>query len=200
MAVLWIVWYATTIIASFVWLAGGVAGARLSLGECTAGAIAVGTIGGAWAIYFAAIVTGSLTPLSVCFGTAIMVAAAALRYKKAAREIGRMFSSGQLLSLAAAAAAAHSPRTPPSATSGNGSGERRVRNFDNDKEKPQTADWVTYFTGVARSLPLQTPDYALIFLELILGLWLWPLYSSRMIPEAYGSIYSGGSCYGDLRC
>ena len=27
---------------------------------------------------------------------------------------------------------------------------------------------------------------------------MWPLYSSRMIPEANGMILSGGSCYGDL--
>ena len=74
---LWALWYATTIAAAFVWIAGGVAGSRLSLGECISGAVAVGTIGGAWAIYFAACVTGSLTPLSIFGGTALMVIAAA---------------------------------------------------------------------------------------------------------------------------
>ena len=184
---------------SFVWLAGSVAGARLSLGECIAGAIAVGTIGGSWAVYFAACLTGSLTPFSVTLGTGLMVGAAAMTGRRAMREIERMVSTGFVVQTVSSSSSSSSNAANTSDASrrrlgGNGDGsgtggKRGSGGFDG---------FVTYIMGIGRSIPLRNPDYVLIVLELILGLWLWPLYSSRMIPEQHGNIFSGGSCYGDL--
>lgn len=188
----WALWYATTIAAAFVWIAGGVAGSRLSLGECISGAIAVGTIGGAWAIYFAACVTGSLTPLSIFGGTALMVIAAAMRGRRAAREISHMLSTGSLW-VALSGASSGSAR----GTSDVGGRGQRARGGGASAEISVVSVFEPLL-AVARVLPLRYPDFVLIALEIFLGLWLWPLYSSRMIPDVNGYLYSGGSCYGDL--
>lgn len=150
MALLWGLWYVSTILCSFVYLAGSPLGSRLSLGELVAGSVPVGTICGAWAVYLASCLLGRLTLSSIALGTASMVLAAALNRRRFLREWGH-FSAAM----------------------------------------PSWGKWRI-------PLPLTSPDWVCLAMSLAMGYVLWPLYSSRMIPEAHGNIMSGGSCYGDL--
>ena len=53
--------------------------------------------------------------------------------------------------------------------------------------------------ALAAKLPAQRTDLAIsLGLAAAVSAVMWPLYSSRMIPERNGALLSGGSCYGDL--
>lgn len=49
-----LLWYATTIVAAYMWLEGSKASSLLHKGELAAAAVIVGTIGGAWVTYLIA--------------------------------------------------------------------------------------------------------------------------------------------------
>ena len=166
----WAAWYAATIASSFVWLTGSAAGARLSLGELLSGSVALGTIAGAWFVFLAACAVGTLCFQSIALGTGFMVWLAFLNRGAFYREVGRI-----LLHAAPPAAAGAMPRGgAASARSLSCALLSRLR------------------------LPLTPADWVCLALVTGLGLYLFPLYSTRMIPEVHGMLWSGGSCYGDL--
>ena len=59
--------------------------------------------------------------------------------------------------------------------------------------------WRTWRTLLAKGLGADKTDFYVALATVgALSLVFWPLYSSRMIPEHDGKIWSGGSCWADL--
>jgi hypothetical protein len=173
----WVVWYATTIGSTFIWLTGSVVGARLSLGELLSGSVALGTIAGAWLVFLASCAVGALNGASILLGTGVMLGLAFLNRRAFFREAGRI-----LLHAGA-----------PAGGGGGGGG-----GAPGGAAAPEPGKGGRGGCGARLRLPLTVADWVCIALEVCLGLYLFPLYSTRMIPEVNGILMSGGSCYGDL--
>lgn len=59
--------------------------------------------------------------------------------------------------------------------------------------------WRVWKTLLAKGLGADRTDFFVAAGTVgALSLMFWPLYSSRMIPEHDGKIWSGGSCWADL--
>ena len=59
--------------------------------------------------------------------------------------------------------------------------------------------WANWRTILSRGLGADGPDCLIaLCIFVVLGAVLWPLYSSRMIPQHDGKMWSGGSCWADL--
>jgi hypothetical protein len=59
--------------------------------------------------------------------------------------------------------------------------------------------WRNWRTLLAKGLGADRTDFLFAVSAVgALSLVFWPLYSSRMIPEHDGKVWSGGSCWADL--